>query len=136
MKFLSNNLIRFVILSASCFFISCTYEVKLNEVLDKSQPLVIQMIQKDDRTMLGEKSEIQILPGTEDYLEFINWLENNEKGWKKTIASYDPRSVIKQKNFELNNMGYFVAITYRDEQAKSHHYNKTIEIGSLDFLFD
>lgn len=136
MHLVKTTLNRFVILFLVCLLISCSYEVKLNQVLDKKQPLVIQMIQKDDRTMLGEKSEIEILPGTEDYYKFINWLNSNEKGWKRTIASYEARSIIRQKNFELNNMGYFVAITYKDDRGKSHHYNKTIAVGSLDFLFD
>lgn len=127
----------------SCFLffiifltVSCAHDVRFEEIADYSKPFKITMLHKNERTMLGEKTEYSIEPGTDQYSRLEKWLKDNQHGWKKTIAMYENRSVISQKNFEINYMGYFVSIVFSDKDGQSYHYSKTIDVGALDFLFD
>lgn len=136
MQFLKNKINSFFLFSIVFLAVSCTSEVKFEEVADYTQPFKITMLHKNERTMLGEKTEYSIEPGSEQYIRLEEWLKGNDKGWKKTIAMYDNRSVISQKNLEINYMGYFVSIAFTDKNGKSYHYSKTVDVGALDFLFD
>jgi len=96
----------------------------------------VAIIVKTDSVMLGDKTTVEIQPGSEDFIKFEKWLHQNNTGWDKTIASFEKQNMVIQNDFELYYMGYFVAITYKDSEGSSHHYNKTVQLGSLDFLFD
>lgn len=136
MQFLKNKINSFFLFSIIFLAFSCTSELKFEEVVDYTQPFKITMLHKNERTMLGEKTEYSIEPGSEQYIRLTKWLRDNDKGWKKTIAMYDNRSVISQKNFEINYMGYFVSVIFTDKSGHSYHYSKTVDVGALDFLFD
>lgn len=115
---------------------ACSQQVKLSDWVNLDQPIQVLSLIKDDRTMLGEKNITTLEPGSNKFVQFITWCENNQKGWKKTIASFEPRSVISQNNFKLNYMGYFVSVEYEDQKGESYHYSKTIDLESLSFLFE
>lgn len=115
---------------------SCESQVDFDQIVKADEPIQLTTLVKNDRSMLGEKSEIELLPNTEKHQHFLKWLSDNKNGWKKTIASYEPRSVIQQNDFQLNYMGYFVAVKYKDASGKSHHYSKTTNVEALSFLFD
>lgn len=115
---------------------ACKNDIDFSELIDKDSPLIISIYFQDKRTFEGEERQFEVLPGTEDYEAFIEWVKGNEQGWNTTYAVYEPRGMISQDNFELNYMGYFVVLKYKDQKGKSHRYNKVVGESSLDFLFD
>jgi len=117
-------------------FTACKNEVDFSQLIDPTKPLNVSIYFQDKRTFEGEERLFEITPGTEDYNLFLEWVKKNEKGWNTTYAIYEPRGMIYQDNFELNYMGYFVVLKYKDQAGKSHRYNKVIGESSLDFLFD
>lgn len=115
---------------------SCESQVDFDQIVQVDEPIQLITLVKNDRSMLGDKTEIVLFPNSEKHQHFLKWLSENKTGWKKTIASYEPRSVIQQNDFQLNYMGYFVAVKYKDASGKSHHYSKTTNVEALSFLFD
>lgn len=136
MQFLNSFILKIFILTSFTFLVSCSKTVNFDSFLAENQPFTVNIIIKTDRTMLGDKTSTEILPETEDYKELINWFHKNSTGWNKTIASFEKQNMVVQNDFKLYYMGYYVAISYIDTLGKSHHLNKTVELGSLDFLFD
>lgn len=115
---------------------SCEKNIDFRDIIQSDEAFQLTILIKDDRTMLGEKNTISIEPGSLKHQRLINWLNQHPSGWKKTIAVYEPRSVVSQKDFKLNYMGYFISVNYIDKSGSSHHYSKTIDVESLGFLFD
>lgn len=115
---------------------SCENQLDFDQIVRAEEPIQLIALIKNDRSMLGDKTEIVLAPDSDKHQHFLKWLSENKNGWKKTIASYEPRSVIRQNHFQLNYMGYFVAVKYKDASGKSHHYSKTTNVEALSFLFD
>ncbi len=136
MQFLKSFILKISILVLFSFLVSCSKTVNFDTFLAEDQPFIVNIVIKTDRTMLGNKTSTEIHPETADYKELINWFRKNTTGWNETIASFEKQNMVVQNDFKLYYMGYYVAISYIDAQGKSHHLNKTVELGSLDFLFD
>ena len=136
MQFLKSFILKFSFLLFFTFLVSCSNTVNFDNIIAKDQAFTTTIIIKTNRSMLGDKTIVQVEPDSKDYIKFLEWLNHNSSGWNKSIASFEKQNVITQNDFELFYMGYFVSISYKDAEGKSHHLNKTVEIGSLDFLFD
>lgn len=133
---LRNWIGRMIMFCMVVILTSCESQIDFDQFVRADEPIQLITLVKNDRSMLGDKSEIVILPNTEKHDHFLKWLSENRSGWKKTIASYEPRSVIQQKDFQLNYMGYFVAIKFKNASGKTHHFSKTMNVEALSFLFD
>ncbi|HUH73480.1 MAG TPA: hypothetical protein VLZ75_03635 [Chitinophagales bacterium] len=136
MHFHKSFILKFPFLLLFVFLVSCSETVNFDSIVAKDQPFTINIIYKSDRVMLGEKTSTEILVGSSEHNELLEWFGKYNTDWKKTIASFEKQNMIVQNDFILYYMGYYVAIDYKDPNGKSHSLNKTVELGSLDFLFD
>jgi hypothetical protein len=136
MHFLKSFILKFSFLFFCIFLVSCSQSIDFDKIFFKNQPFNVVIIVKTDSVMLGDKTTVEIQPGSEDFIKFEEWLHQNNTGWDKTIASFEKQNMVIQNDFELYYMGYYVAISYKDSEGSSHHFNKTVQLGSLDFLFD
>ena len=136
MHFLKSFSLKFSFLFFCIFLVSCSQTIDFDTIFSNNQPFKVAIIVKTDSVMLGDKTTVEIQPGSEDFIKFEKWLHQNNTGWDKTIASFEKQNMVIQNDFELYYMGYYVAISYKDSEGSSHHFNKTVQLGSLDFLFD
>ena len=117
-------------------FISCKETIRITDIVDKAQPLELQIKNANKLTgpLFIKQEHIQVNSDKQKML--FDWANKNVDGWKSTFASYSLNVYVGQKDFRLlYNLGTdFVVIGFNDKSNRPKQYVKTIRNGELDFL--
>jgi hypothetical protein len=118
-------------------FSGCRTDFNISEYINKRAPLKLTINKKNNSTGLTTSSNFEITVNSDKYQKIIEWGNKNTDGWKYTPASFIGDISVTQGNFRilytLGSNG--VVIGFIDKDNKPKQYSKTIEKGSLDFLY-
>jgi len=116
--------------------LSCSTNIDFNRIIDNSKPFEIEKKILNSSNYLGYKRIIN--SQSKKWIDFDDWLKNNQNDWYKTPASYITEITIKQNDFNLlffsNDEGETVVINYIDDKGNGKQYRKKIKKGELDFV--
>ena len=111
--------------------VSCTQGIELNNHFDKSAPITVLV----SDTVNKKTAPYEVDPNASAHARFINWIEENQDGSRKSPASYIGDIMVKQKDFtllRLRNKG--VMISFSDGAGKPLQYTKDCDKEELEFL--
>ena len=113
---------------------SCSSQIKLTDYIDTTGPLTMTIITQDKVTGLSTMKHTEILPTSDKFKSFIDWCDNNDKGWRSDFTTFNARVRITQPNFYFHLMTKGVAVEFIDKNGKPRQFSKTTNTDSLYLL--
>lgn len=122
------NAKTYIFLLTLCLFLAGC-RVDANWLLESEETLRIETYQPK-----GKSPVIEIRKGHEKYSQLKQWLEQNEKGWSQSPATYMPGTEVRGKKFALNFLHNVAILNFKSPDGKYHQYTKGIKEVEYQFL--
>jgi len=134
MKFFHSTLSLFVCLA----LMSCQTEIVVDELLDERTGFSCTIFITDQEMSISTRDTAEIHAGSFKHFRLIQFFHDNKKDWKSSRASYIGEVYVDQEDFQLiySRGSDYVVIAYDDLEGDRRQYQKNIQKGELDFLFD
>ena len=98
-------------------------------LLETEETLMIETYQSN-----GKSPAIEIRKGDEKFSQLKRWLEQNEKGWNPSPATYMPGTEVRGKKFVLNFLHSVAVLNFKSPDGKYNQYVKGIKEAEYQFL--
>ena len=118
-----SNLKRFSLIIIAIFLSACS--ANFDEAFETANEFKVQIHESGKSVR-----EYKVLSGTEKYLKFEKWVQENEWGWKLTPATYVPGVVVTGGGYVFNFVGDSVVVNNPNGQ-----YSKDIKKSEYDFFY-
>ena len=122
---------KFLALLLLTLLVSCGQKIDFQKVTEPMNTIAVYT-NSDTREVNWEGPVAIYSRNNEQMQEFINWLEQNNSGWKPDFSSYViPTMLVESDSFALFVFDNFVNLVLGQEL-----YSKNVPKGTFDFLLN
>ena len=119
-------------------FSNCSSDIKLENYINKTEPLVLIINTTNSDTKLTETKSVKLEVNSDKWKKLVDWGNNNQEGWTSSPASHIGDIYVSQGDFRLTHSidSKGIVIAFKDKDGNPKQYINDVKKGELNFLYE